>query len=85
MRLRYSQNAQRNYKNLPARLQLKADKQFQLLLINYRHPSLKTRKMSGENKFEGRIDRKYRFTFIIEGDAIFILSIGMHDIGLGKK
>lgn len=71
--------------NLPKQVQKKAHKQLSFLLINYRHPSLRTRKMGGENKFEGRIDRKNRFTFLIEGGDVYILTIGPHDEGLGKK
>ncbi len=41
--------------------------------------------MGGEDKFEGRIDRKNRFTFLIEEGDIYILTIGPHDEGLGKK
>lgn len=41
--------------------------------------------MGVQNKFEGRVDRKYRFTFQVEGEEIYILTIGPHDEGLGKK
>ena len=53
--------------------------------MNYRHPSLRARKKGGENRYEARIDFHYRFTFIITGEDVFILSMGMHDEGLGKK
>ena len=85
MNLKVSKQAEKDYQKLPLILQKKADKQFTLLLIDYRHPSLRTRKMGGENKLEGRIDRKYRFTFLIEGEEIYILTVGPHDEGLGKK
>lgn len=71
--------------DFPKQVQKKAHKQFSFLLINYRHPSLRTRKMGGENHFEGRVDLHYRFTFIIEEENIYILTIGPHDEGLGKK
>lgn len=41
--------------------------------------------MGGENCFEGRIDLHYRFTFVIDGENIYILTVGPHDEGLGKK
>lgn len=85
MNLTFSKPAKKAYQYLPRNIQIKADKQFTLLLTNYHHPSLKSRKMSGEDKFEARIDRKYRFTFQIEAAEIYILTIGPHDIGLGKK
>lgn len=77
--------AEKGYINLQLNIQKKADKQFKLLAINYHHPSLKASKMSGENKFEARIDRKNRFTYLVEGQEIYILTVGPHDTGLGKK
>ena len=84
MNLIQSPKADKGYKKLSSKIQKKADKQFDCLLINYRHPSLRTRKME-RNVFEGRIDYLYRFTFIIENETIYILTIGPHDEGLGKK
>ncbi len=47
MKVVFSKNAEKSYSNLPLNIQKKADKQFLLLLSNYRHPSLRTRKMGG--------------------------------------
>ena len=85
MNLNFSQRALQSYKRLPLTIQKKADKQFNLLLTNYRHPSLRTSKMSGVGYFEARIDIHYRFTFLVEGDEIYIMTVGPHDKGLGKK
>jgi len=41
--------------------------------------------MAGESHFEGRVDKKYRFTFIVDKEDIYILTVGMHDEGLGKN
>jgi plasmid maintenance system killer protein len=41
--------------------------------------------MSGIDRFEARIDYKYRFTFNWENDEIIIISVGPHDVGLGKR
>lgn len=41
--------------------------------------------MSGSSNFEARIDIHYRFAFQMEADIIYILVIGPHDEGLGKK
>jgi mRNA interferase RelE/StbE len=84
MKIFFTRQAQRSYQKLPLIIQKKADKQLSLLLSNYRHPSLKTRKMSGVNKFEARIDIHYRLTFIIKKEGIIILTIGPHNKGLGK-
>lgn len=85
MILRLSKKAESDYTKLPHPIQKKADKKFALLIMNYRYPSLRARKMSGRESFEARIDLNYRFTFQIEGDVIYILTIGPHDEGLGKK
>lgn len=62
-----------------------ANRQFTFLLENYRHPSLRTRKMGGSNIYEARIDIHYRFSFQVIGEEIYILTVGPHDVGLGKK
>lgn len=85
MILKVTKQAEKDYKKLSLTIQKKTDKQFAILITDYRHPSLRARKKSGENKYEARIDYHYRFTFVVEGEDIFILSIGMHDEGLGKK
>ncbi len=85
MIVKFTKTAEKDYQKLPFNVQKKADKQFTLLLSNYRHPSLRTRKMGGGDIFEGRIDIHYRFSFQIEGENIYILIIGPHDTGLGKR
>lgn len=85
MILKITKQAERSYQKLSLIIQKKADKQFELLLSGYRHPSLRARKMSGGNKFEARIDLHYRFTFSIDEENVYILTVGMHDEGLGKK
>ena len=85
MILKFAKSTEKDYKKLSLNIQKKADKQFELLLTNYHHPSLRSRKMGKGNIFEARVDRHYRFTFQIEEDEINILTIGPHDEGLGKK
>lgn len=85
MKIVFSKNAEKSYSKLTSNIQKKADKQFILLLSNYRHPSLRTRKMGGVDQFEARIDLHYRFTFELTSDLITLRTIGMHDEGLGKK
>ncbi|MCL5010511.1 MAG: hypothetical protein M1289_02820 [Patescibacteria group bacterium] len=85
MKVVFLKNAEKSYKSLPLRIQKKADKQFLLLISNYRHPSLRTRKMGGLGHFEARIDIHYRFTFEIAEDNVIVRTIGPHDQGLGKK
>ena len=85
MIIKLVKGAEVDYKKLPSSIQKKADKQFLLLISNYRHPSLRTRKMGSTDTYEARIDIHYRFSFQLEGEEIYVLIIGPHDVGLGKK
>lgn len=85
MNIKFTRKAQKQYAKLPRAFKEKAKKQFHFLLDNYHHPSLHARKMSGLACFEARIDKHNRFTFEIIENVIYILSIGPHDEGLGKK
>lgn len=75
----------KKYKKLPISVQKKFAKQLKLLIGNYRHPSLRTRKMVGIDRFEARIDLHYRFTFELTSDTVTLRTVGPHDEGLGKK
>lgn len=85
MRLNISPRARKQLSKLPKNIQKKTKRQLEFLLTNYRHPSLRTRKMGGSSNFEARIDIHYRLAFRIQGDIIYILVIGPHDEGLGKN
>lgn len=85
MNLAFTKQAQKSYSKLPLKIQQKADKQLVFLLSDYRHPSLRARKMAGRQVFEARIDIHYRFTFHVGKETLYILTIGPHDEGLGKK
>ena len=85
MNITVSPKAEKQLSKLPQSIQKKTHRQFAFLISDYRHPSLFSRKMGGQNIFEARIDIHYRFTFQIEEENIYILTIGPHDEGLGKK
>lgn len=85
MNLVVSPKARKQLSRLPKAIQKKTKRQFIFLINNYRHPSLHTRKMGGSNAFEARIDIHYRFTFQIIEDEIYVLTVGPHDEGLGKR
>ena len=85
MNLVVAPKAQKQLSKLPQNIKNKTHRQFFFLLSDYRHPSLHAKKMSGSEVFEARIDIHYRFTFQIEHDEIFVLTVGPHDKGLGKK
>jgi len=80
-----SDRAKKQLKRLPAAIKKKTYKSFSLLASNYRHPSLRSRKMAGQPHYEARIDYHYRFIFAVQEDIIKILVVGPHDEGLGKK
>jgi mRNA-degrading endonuclease RelE of RelBE toxin-antitoxin system len=85
MTIELTEHAQKLLKKLPENIQKKAEKAFVYLADDPHHPALNTRKMSGVKRFEARVDIHYRFTYLVEGDTIYILSVGQHDRGLGKK
>lgn len=85
MKVHFTKQADNSYSKLPLKIKKKVDKQLSFLVSNYRHPSLRTRKMGGVDHFEGRVDKKHRFTFVVEGEDIYILTLGPHDEGLGKN
>ena len=73
--------------SLPADVQTKAVKAFELFVDNPQHPSLRVKKMKGHKAiWEGRIDQFYRFTFEYgkdaeTGEAVCTLrNVGRHDI-----
>lgn len=75
----------KQYKKLPFTARRKFTKQLGFLLADHRHPSLRTSKMVGLNRFEARVDIHYRFTFELREASIILRTIGTHDVGLGKR
>ncbi len=81
----FTTKARKQIRSLSKQTLKKLEKQLSLLSENLRHPSLMSQKMGGYNKWEARIDYHYRFTFVIDENHITLLTVGMHDSGLGKK
>lgn len=81
----FSKDFKKQYKKLPLKIQNKFLKQLKFLLENPNHPSLHSKKMQGSEAYEGRVDYHYRFTYQTEEEEVLLLTIGMHDAGLGKK
>ncbi len=81
MTLRPTERFAKEYERLPQRLQHQVDKALGLLLENPRHPSLQIKKIKGhENRWEGRLTRRYRFIFSVESDTYHLLRVGTHDL-----
>jgi mRNA-degrading endonuclease RelE of RelBE toxin-antitoxin system len=79
MRLRFTERADKDYADLPANIRKAFAKQLRYLLADLRHPSLHAKKYSeGEDIWQGRVTRGWRFYFIIEADEYIILSIIRH-------
>jgi mRNA interferase RelE/StbE len=54
-------------------------KQLGFLLDNPRHPSLRTKKIDVENDvWQARVNRSWRFYFVIRGDEYVVVSIIPH-------
>ena len=68
------------YQKLSPQIQNKVKKSLPFLDENLHHPSLRVRKIQGVEKIcEGRVDRKYRFSFQIEGDDVILGNVDNHD------
>jgi len=51
-----------------------------LLLEDFRHPSLRLKKLKGTDKFEIRISKGYRLTLRFEKEHMELRRVGTHDI-----
>jgi len=74
MSIRLTHKAIKQYQKLPKSIQQKADKQFEFLQLDIRHPSLHAKKYRETiSLWQARVDKSYRFYFhIIEPDYIII-------------
>ncbi|MCY3789943.1 MAG: hypothetical protein OXH63_14275 [Gemmatimonadetes bacterium] len=65
------------YRKLPRNIQQLADKKFELLKQNPRHPFLRLKKTGSH--WAARINRDYRALAIEDGDMLIWVWIGKHD------
>ena len=76
----------KEYAALPEQIKKQARRKIGLFLKDYRHPSLRSRKMEGQRDgqgrviWEARITQSYRFTLVVDGDTYMLRHIGTHDI-----
>lgn len=85
MKVEFTKPAANQYRKLSLTIKKKVDKQLLFLQENPKHPSLRVKKMASSLLYEARIDRQYRLRFLWENDSAYIISVGPHDEGLGKK
>lgn len=79
MNLLFSDKALRDYRGLPAMIKKAADKQFQFLLNNLMHPSLRAKKREGTpDIWQARISKDWRFYFRIDRNNYSIITIIKH-------
>jgi mRNA interferase RelE/StbE len=69
-----------DYRKLPTEVKDRVDKQLHLLFEDFRHPSLRLKKLVGTDIFEIRITKGYRLTFRFDKEIIELRRVGTHDI-----
>jgi mRNA-degrading endonuclease RelE of RelBE toxin-antitoxin system len=70
----------RDYRALPIEIRERVEKQLRLLLEDFRHPSLRLKKLKGTDKFEIRISKGYRLTLRFDKEHLALRRVGTHDI-----
>jgi mRNA interferase RelE/StbE len=79
MKLRFTERADKDYADLPAKERKAFKKQLAFLLTNLQHPSLRAKKYDEANDlWQARVTRSWRFYFKIVGDEYVIVSIIPH-------
>ena len=81
----FTKGFKKKFSKLSPLFQKRFNAKLTILVENPRHPSLRTRKMSGSGVFEARITIHDRFTYQVVNNEVWLLTIGPHDEGLGKK
>lgn len=71
---------------MPEEIKQAFNEKLALFLSDMLHPSLRVKKIKGtQDRWEGSVTIKYRFTFHFEGETIVFRSIGTHDILLRES
>jgi hypothetical protein len=71
--------AVKDYTQAPPSVQKAFDKQVKLLVDNFRHPSLRAKKYDETyDVWQARVNRSWRFYFVITGSTYLILNIIPH-------
>ena len=83
--IKFAAKAEKQARKLPVSVLKKLRKKLQILIKAQNHPSLNFHKKASSDQYEGRIDIHYRFSGKFIDEDFYITSIGMHDVGLGRK
>jgi mRNA interferase RelE/StbE len=79
MRVEYAPDALKLLHESPASVQRAFLKQVKLLSDNLRHPSLRAKKYEeARGVWQGRVNRDWRFYFVIKDDTYLILDVIPH-------
>ncbi len=79
MQLLYTERFRRSYADAPASIQKRCDKQLALLVRNLRHPSIRAKKYDeARDIWQARVNRGWRFYFVIRGDLYNLLDLIPH-------
>jgi mRNA-degrading endonuclease RelE of RelBE toxin-antitoxin system len=79
MKVDYSERAGRTLDGLAPELRKAVYKQVKLLERNLRHPSLRAKKYDESiNLWQARVNRDWRFYFLIRDDVYYIVDIMPH-------
>ena len=69
----------RSYRSSPVAVQRAFDRKSVLMLRDLRHPPLRTKKYDDARAiWQGRINRSWRFYFMIDGDTYVLLDMMPH-------
>ncbi len=79
MEVAFSPHFNRSFQKIPKIVQNKFGKQVTYLLDDLAHPSLRAKKYDETSGvWQARVDRSYRFYFIIRGNRYILLDIRKH-------
>ena len=83
MEIYYSSKFEKEYKRLPLKVKLIAEKKERLFRKNPKEKSLKTHKLTGKLKqyYAFSVDYQYRIIFeFVSKNEVWFLSVGTHEI-----
>lgn len=80
MRLLRTERFVKAYQGLQPDLRERVNKTLRLLAADWRHPSLRLKKMQGQSDiWEARVDRDHRLTLELHEDTLLLRNVGKHD------
>ena len=78
---RFSNKFKKQCRSLPQEVRQAFQEKLALFLADMLHPSLRVKKIKGvQNRWEGSVTMKYRFTFHYDEETVVFRTIGTHDI-----